>query len=388
MKFTLTGITNILVMGTFAQLQGVPTLQYPFGSSQAEMRESERVEFKGTRYLSNNNLNKGQILPDPAIVNSLALPNAATLYQLTGNISTADISIAQMMRSGYWATDPRWVDNDFQYPYYQFAWNPSNTIPSPFYFYSNLPAYILLYRAFIDTHGSAGASGENLTFKPTQTYNWNFQDQYSTSSPTYGVDMAIKDIYLAFQPEKRPRLLNYVISSAQRYYANYPKTFPASTFHNLRTRIVLENGMQYQVLNDDFYYLLRDSVNATKTISYKILAAQIGEASFIGKQPTAQAPPATPAPTNNVNPFANIIQAFAGIAKALSAQKEVPVAPVAPLPPTQPSTPMAAGRILAEHTYNDAWGRVQKMYHLITLVTSPRVEYVVGEFTATRQLPR
>ncbi len=386
MKFTLLGITIIFTTTVFAQYPGTPNVQYPFGSSQEQIRDKERVEFKGTRYLTNHNLNNGRNLPDPALANNFALPNAATLYSLTGKVSTLDIALTKQMRSGYWATNPTWVDNDFQYPYYQFAWNPSNTIPSPFYFYPNLPAYLLLYRAFINTPGSAGVSGENLTFHPAQTYSWSFQDQYNPSSTTYGVDMAIRDLYLAFQPEKRPRLLNYVISSSQR---DYPKSFPSETFHSLRTRIVLEDGVQYQVLNDDFYYLLRDCVNATKTVSYRILAAQIGQASFVETSPSLT-PATTPAPaqTNQMNNFANIIQAFAGIAKVFSGQKETPVAPTVPLPATQPSTPMAAGRILAEHTYNDAWGRVQKMYHLITLVTSPRIEYVVGEFTATRQLPK
>jgi hypothetical protein len=146
-------------------------------------------------------------------------------------------------RSGYWFYDPRWTDDCFWYPYYGFVWSDGRCVPSPFYFYGHLPPYIQIVRvglgSFSYFHCAGPCGGKR---------DWHGRDRADRDRD---LDEAVRGIEDSFR-HRRMRSLSNVAPERGTVL------------------IELESQGRYQISADDFYDLLRDAVETTRTVSYDI----------------------------------------------------------------------------------------------------------------------
>ena len=149
-------------------------------------------------------------------------------------------------RNGYHHYDRNFRDNDFWYPHYGFQWyDGCNYVPSPFYYYPHLPAYLSTIRVTIGP----------LSWTHCESrYNWvapNY-DRYGYQSDRNGdFDYSVSDIERAFE------------SRSLRYLAHLIPT-------RGRIEIDMDRDNQYSIDAEDFYDLMRDLVEGTRTTSYRI----------------------------------------------------------------------------------------------------------------------
>lgn len=149
------------------------------------------------------------------------------------------------LRSGYCQYDARWRDDRFYYPHYAFDPYSRRCTISPWYYYPQLPAYILLERIiFIDSH--------RCDFDEGDDYRWSKYDGYGDRYGSYGeLDQAIGDIVDAFERQDS-RSLGQVIS------------------RSTRVGIWVDGRYSYSLNSDDFYDLMQDNIRGTDTIRYEI----------------------------------------------------------------------------------------------------------------------
>ncbi|MBX7131690.1 MAG: hypothetical protein K1X67_03315 [Fimbriimonadaceae bacterium] len=151
-------------------------------------------------------------------------------------------------RNGYCQYDYRWRDNYFSYPYYSFTFNDRCAI-SPWYYYPNLPGYIVSSRVRIGNFG--------LDIRWGNSFDWNRYDRWDRYSNDYEFGRAIDDIRDAFE-RGSTRSLGYLIPSRSEVYVR------------------LDDGYGYTMDGDDFYDLMVDNISATQTRRYMILEARWG----------------------------------------------------------------------------------------------------------------
>lgn len=150
-------------------------------------------------------------------------------------------------RFGYSHYRNDWCDDDFYYPFYAFRWDPWKTVPSPFYAYTHLPAYINCTRISIGSFSWTMCS-TSYPYKRRgndDPYGWGWGRDNRGSDLDYAVD----DIYDAFR-SGRMRSLGSMIGRS----------------------VVVEYGYseRYRMSGDDFYDLMRDVVEGTRTENYLI----------------------------------------------------------------------------------------------------------------------
>ena len=143
-------------------------------------------------------------------------------------------------RSGYHHYYDQWRDDYFYYPHYSFGYGYGNTVPSPFYRYNHLPAYINILRVVI------GGSNWNIS---GSTYRWNRPNLNVRGDRYNDLDYAIDDIVRSFE-NGNIRFMDRVIPT------------------NGRVTVDLDNYSRYQLSGDDFYDLMRDAVEGTYTQNY------------------------------------------------------------------------------------------------------------------------
>jgi hypothetical protein len=151
-------------------------------------------------------------------------------------------------RQGYTHYSSQWRDDYFWYPHYQFGYNPSQCVPSPWYYYPHLPAYVSRNRVQIVVNINPiwrSARNDYSYRRPSGPY-----DQRATS-----LDWAITDIEDAFE------------AGTMRYFGRMIPT---------RGRVEVDLGREwrYQMSSDDFYDLLSDMVQGTDTIKYVYLGTR------------------------------------------------------------------------------------------------------------------
>ncbi|MEQ1823139.1 MAG: hypothetical protein ABL949_11560, partial [Fimbriimonadaceae bacterium] len=150
-------------------------------------------------------------------------------------------------RSGYCQYDNRWNDSYFAYPYYSFNLNPDRCTVSPWYYYSNLPGYVLLSRIIFinDFRGCNWGSGDLYNWN-----NWNGNGSYGGSRYRDEVDETILDIQRSFERQDR-RALDRLIGRN-------------------RVNVYLDGSYAYSLNSNDFYDLMMDNIYGTRTERYEI----------------------------------------------------------------------------------------------------------------------
>ncbi|MBS1721813.1 MAG: hypothetical protein JSS66_02275 [Armatimonadetes bacterium] len=149
-------------------------------------------------------------------------------------------------RNGYYGYNRGWVDNNFSYPYYGFNWyDGCNYVTSPFYWYYHLPAYVDIVRVNIGPIHWVNCSTH---------YDWSpiGYDRYGYDSSRADLDYAVSDLQRSFE------------RGNMRYIATMIPT---------RGRVEIDAGWnnQYTIDADDFYDMMRDLVEGTRTIDYRIV---------------------------------------------------------------------------------------------------------------------
>lgn len=152
-------------------------------------------------------------------------------------------------RDGYYQYNQRWRDDWYWYPHYQFTYNPRNCVPSPWYSYANVPGYISTVRINFDWIQFEWTTGSR--------YNWRYNDydrdwgwSWGSSNRRSDLDYAVDDIYDAFR-RGQVRYMDSLIG-------------------NDWISVELGRNVQYRLRGDDFYDLLRDVVEGTWTLDYRI----------------------------------------------------------------------------------------------------------------------
>lgn len=148
-------------------------------------------------------------------------------------------------RFGYWHYQGNWCDDWFNYPYYRFRWDPYDCVPSPFYYYGHLPPYISCVRITLGSFSWTACTTRYawVPFQYDGGYGWGRNRRYDD------LDYAVNDIGRAFR-ERRMRLIDDYIGR----------------------HVVVEYGYgeRYRMNGDDFYDMLRDAVEGTRTESYLV----------------------------------------------------------------------------------------------------------------------
>ncbi len=180
-------------------------------------------------------------------------------------------------RSGYTHYSTGWRDSYFWYPHYQFRYDPYDCVPSPWYFYAHLPAYISVGRVSIAIRGGViySSSRESYSYRPIYNAGWGGgSGGWSHDSGWYGgsggwsggnrgdrdrneLDRSIDDIIEGFQ-RGSVRPLNQLIDTRSRVL------------------VEVEDEFRYTMAGDDFYDLMQDLVEGTRTTNYRINEVRTG----------------------------------------------------------------------------------------------------------------
>lgn len=151
-------------------------------------------------------------------------------------------------RSGYYHYDPRWRDDNFSYPYYQFEYR-SGCRPSPFYGYPSLPAYVDARRT------SRWDNNDYDCEWRWEDYRWNYRDRYDRDD-CYRLNCAIRDLCRTYQ-RRDYWALDAIIDGA------------------VRVRIQVGSNDAYSLRGEDFFDLIFDGVNSSRTRSIDVESVRV-----------------------------------------------------------------------------------------------------------------
>ena len=151
-------------------------------------------------------------------------------------------------RCGYYAYDRRWCDDYFYYPFYSFDPWQNNCVISPWYYYPNLPGYVSHNRVRTWTIPGIAFIGYPYDWVNPSGNNWNNgwgNNRYND------VDYAVDDLQTVFEDADR-RAVGRLVP------------------HRSDVGIFIDGRYSYSLSSDDFYDLLLDNAQNTKTRRYVI----------------------------------------------------------------------------------------------------------------------
>lgn len=153
-------------------------------------------------------------------------------------------------RIGYVQYNNYWNDDWFYYPHYAFNYSPGRCVPSPFYYYSNVPGYVVSARIKIGNFSfQIWANDRYQWHRPTRRGRY---DDWSYDDRRYNdVDYAIDDIVTAFERGR----MGYMDDLMPR---------------GGDVQVALEDYANYRMRSDDFYDMLADIVENTDTREYRV----------------------------------------------------------------------------------------------------------------------
>lgn len=161
-------------------------------------------------------------------------------------------------RSGYYQYDNRWNDNNFWYPHYSFSYSNGCTI-SPWYYYSNLPGFILGNRiTYIDNYQVNWGFGDPYRWVRYDNWNnngWNDWGRDRDRDRRSELDYALDDLSRAWEDQDRRALDNLIPRRG-------------------RVGIYMDNRYCYSLDSSDFYDLMVDNINGTRTYRYDITSVR------------------------------------------------------------------------------------------------------------------
>lgn len=202
-------------------------------------------QYKG----SNNGSSRGANSRD--YVNVRDIPSYSDIRRQAGHDENVRISRGgntfYQYRTGYYHHDQHWTDRHFTYPHYSFQ-HGNNSVLSPWYNYSFLPGYVNTARISFDNHW-------NLRVDLNLNYRWQARTRYDRRSDSYQLDEAVAAIDRAFDRDD-PRIIGDLI----------PR----------RDRVTIRSRWErpYTIGSDDFYDMIADLIQNSRTRNYHIRNVQ------------------------------------------------------------------------------------------------------------------
>lgn len=199
-------------------------------------------------YRTQNNVTDLSRRRDPIRVESAPAPRA-TRSSLEGMVRREENVRTTTYRAGYVHYDSRWRDDDFCYPYYDFRYDSRRSVVSPWYSYPHLPPYLDQRRVtFIF---------DWPTWDCPDRYDWSYRDRYDSRSSTFAVDSAIADIVRGFT-RRDLRAIGRLVPRRETVWVS------------------AENGERYRLGSDDFYDMVVDMIEQTRTRDYEVVEVRRG----------------------------------------------------------------------------------------------------------------
>ncbi|MEZ5163752.1 MAG: hypothetical protein R2688_08370 [Fimbriimonadaceae bacterium] len=216
-------------------------------SRQGGSSRSGNVSYNSRNNQTSNNSSRSVTFNAPPTVRSNSrISNQA--YQEGRNVSRTD-----PYRNGYYQYSNQWVDNNFWYPHYTFNYT-NNCVPSPFYYYPNLPGYINVVRVRIGDFSFSWSTGDRYDWRYDRNRGndgWGWGNDRRDDRYDRDLDYAIDDIYDAFRNRSVRSMSNLIPTRS-------------------RVGIELDRYAQYSIDSDDFYDMMRDLIEGTDTRNYII----------------------------------------------------------------------------------------------------------------------
>lgn len=215
---------------------------------QSQGRGSDRGRLGNTNYGSTNNRNDRFDIRE-APVNLL---NKGSIGSQV--LRTEQVRVNTNIRQGYRSYHNDWRDDNFYYPHYSFTPYGNNCSFSPWYYYPHLPGYVSVNRIFYVSNLSwSFGSGSNYSWNRSRNNSgWGYdRDRYDRD----GLDESLWDLVNAFERRDRRALGRLVPRSG-------------------RINIYMDDRYAYSLQADDFYDLMLDNIETTRTVRYEIERVQ------------------------------------------------------------------------------------------------------------------
>jgi len=149
------------------------------------------------------------------------------------------------IRHGYRPYGSGWRDSFFIYPFYAFDYNPDSCVVSPWYYYPQMPGFILMARLRFGPFA--------FDFVDYAPYAWRHASYYDPGSENYFLDVAIDRLVRVYQNQDMDALDALV---------------PAGYEVNVQ----MEDGHSYQMQSNDFHDMVLDNATTTHTDRFSIVA--------------------------------------------------------------------------------------------------------------------
>ncbi|HMS53965.1 MAG TPA: hypothetical protein PKA27_01065 [Fimbriimonadaceae bacterium] len=196
---------------------------------------------------NNNQFGRGQGRP----VDVGSAPIDLRGGSLANQVIREDSPYARSWRSGYYSYNSNWCDDWFWYPHYSFSYRQGCSV-SPWYFYVNLPGFIISNRVtYVDGYSCQWGYGDPYRWNRNGWDNWD----NSWNRRDRDLDYALDDLMRAWERADR-RSLDRLIPTRGR------------------VGIYMEDRYCYSLDSRDFYDLMLDNINGTRTNRYEITSVR------------------------------------------------------------------------------------------------------------------
>lgn len=173
-------------------------------------------------------------------------------------------------RSGYYHYNNNWRDDWFWYPHYGFRWDPVSFVPSPWYHYSHLPAYISIGRVVIVFNGPViyDTCSRRYDYRPINVgWGWNSgRDDWNNNG--WGGDW--NDGWRDNDWDRRSELSQSADDIIMAFRRGSVRPMSGLVPNRGRILIDLGDGARYTLDSDDYYDLMQDLVEGTRSTNYRI----------------------------------------------------------------------------------------------------------------------
>lgn len=209
----------------------------------AQGRGNDRGRLGDTNYGSSNNRNDRFDIRE-APINLLNKGSIASQV-----LRTEQVRVNTNIRQGYHSYHNNWRDDYFYYPHYSFTPYGNNCSFSPWYYYPHLPGYVSITRIFYVGNLSWNwNNGQNYNWNRNNRSGWGYDyDRYDRNA----IDESLWDLVNAFERRDR-RAMGRLIPRRGRI------------------NIYMDDRYAYSLEADDFYDLMLDNIETTRTVRYEI----------------------------------------------------------------------------------------------------------------------
>lgn len=214
---------------------------------QSQGRGNDRGRLGNTNYGSTNNRNDRFDIRE-APINLLNKGSIASQV-----LRTEQVRVNTNIRQGYHSYHNNWRDDYFYYPHYSFTPYGNNCSFSPWYYYPHLPGYVSVTRIFyVGNLSWTFTSGTNYSWNRNRnTSGWGYDNDRYDRYDRNVLDDSLWDLVNAFERGDR-RALGRLIPRRGRI------------------NIYMDDRYAYSLEADDFYDMMLDNIETTRTVRYEI----------------------------------------------------------------------------------------------------------------------